>query len=208
MGVWSLSPISGFIRFPGGGNGKLLQYSCLKNSRQRSLLGYIPWGYRVGNEWTHTHAARVPNLWDLIPDGLRWRLCNQFSSVQLLSQIQLSATPWTEAYQASLSIINSRSLLKLMSIASVMPSNHIILCHPFLLLPSVFPIIRAFSNESALCIRFLPYIIMNQTQIYIKSPSSWTSLPSPTPSHPSRLAQSPGLCSLSHTANSLSFYKW
>ena len=75
----------------------------------------------------------------------------------MLSQIQLSATPWTEAYQASLSITNSRSLLKLMSIASVMPSNHIILCHPFLLLPSVFPSTRVFSNESVLRTRWPKY---------------------------------------------------
>ena len=63
-------------------------------------------------------------------------------------------TPWTAARQASLSITNSWSLLKLMSIESVMPSNHLILCHPFLLLPSVFPRIRVFSNESVLCIRW------------------------------------------------------
>ena len=68
-----------------------------------------------------------------------------------------SATPWTAALQASLSITNSRSLLKLMSIKSVMPSNHLILCHPFLLLPSIFPIIRVFSNESALHIRWPKY---------------------------------------------------
>ena len=66
-------------------------------------------------------------------------------------------TPWTEACQASLSIINSWILLKLMSIESVMPSNHVILCHPFLLLPSIFPSIRAFSNESALHIRWPKY---------------------------------------------------
>ena len=65
-----------------------------------------------------------------------------------------SATPWTAARQASLSIINSQSLLKFMSIKSVMPSNHLILCHPLLLLPSIFPSIRVFSNESALHIRW------------------------------------------------------
>ena len=68
-----------------------------------------------------------------------------------------SATPWTVVCQASLSIINSRSLPKPMSIESVMPSNHLILCHPLLLLPSVFPSIRVFSNESALCIRWPEY---------------------------------------------------
>ena len=77
-----------------------------------------------------------------------------FSSVQSLSYVWLSATPWTAALQASLSITNSRSLLKLMSIESVMPSNHLILCHPLLLPPSIFPIIRVFSSESVLCIRW------------------------------------------------------
>ena len=74
-------------------------------------------------------------------------------SVQLLSGVQLLATPWTAAHQASLSITNSQSLLKLMSIELVMPSNHLILCHP-LLLPSIFPSIRVFSNDSVLHIRW------------------------------------------------------
>ena len=77
----------------------------------------------------------------------------QFSSVQSLSHVQLFVTPWTTARQASLSITNSWTLLKLISIASVMPSNHLVLCHP-LLLPSVFPSIRVFSSESVLCIRW------------------------------------------------------
>ena len=76
----------------------------------------------------------------------------QFSSVQSLSHIRLFATPWTTACQASLSITNSWSLLKLMSIELVMPSNHLILCCPLLLLPSIFPSIRIVSNESVLCI--------------------------------------------------------
>ena len=80
----------------------------------------------------------------------------QFSSVQSLSRVQLFATPWTAAHQASLSITNSQSLLKLMSIESMMPSNHLICC-PLLLLPSVFPSIRVFSNESVLCIRWPKY---------------------------------------------------
>ena len=80
----------------------------------------------------------------------------QFSSVQLLSCVRLFATPWTAACQASLSIINSRSLPKLMSVESVMPSNHLIPCHP-LLLPSIFPSIRVFSNESVLCINWPKY---------------------------------------------------
>ena len=82
------------------------------------------------------------------------RVSLQFSSVQLLSHIRLFVTPWTAACQASLSITNSQSLLKFMSIESVMPSNHLILCRPLLLLPSVFPSIRVFSSESALHIRW------------------------------------------------------
>ena len=77
----------------------------------------------------------------------------QFSSVQSLSRVRLLAAPWTAARQASLSITNSRSLLKLMSVESMMPSNHLILCHPLLLSPSIFHSIRVFSNESALRIR-------------------------------------------------------
>jgi len=82
---------------------------------------------------------------------------HQFSSVQSFSHFQLFATPWTAARQASLSITNSQSLLKLMSIESVMPSNHLILCHPLLLPPSIFPSIRVFSNESVLHIRSPKY---------------------------------------------------
>ena len=81
-----------------------------------------------------------------------------FNSVaQWLSRVQLFATPWTAAHQASLSIPNSQSSLKLMPIESVRPSNHLILCHPFLLPPSIFPSIRVFSKESVLCIRWPKY---------------------------------------------------
>ena len=80
-----------------------------------------------------------------------------FSLVQSLSCIGLFATPWTVAHQASLSITNSWSLLKLMSTESVMPSNYLILCLPLLLPPSIFPRIRVFANESALCIRWPKY---------------------------------------------------
>ena len=81
----------------------------------------------------------------------------QFSSVQWLSHVRLFANPWTTAHQASLSNTNSQSLLKLMSIMSVMPSNHLILCCPLLLLPSIFPSIRVFSNESVLHIKWPKY---------------------------------------------------
>ena len=73
---------------------------------------------------------------------------------QSLSHVQISATPWTAVSQASLSITDCQSLLKLMSITSVMPSNHLILCHPLILLPSIFPSIRVFSNKSVLRIRW------------------------------------------------------
>ena len=99
-------------------------------------------------EWSRDPEDRLPTF--LSPPRY------QFSSVQSLSCVWLSATPWTAAHQASLSITNSRSLLKLMSIESVTPSNHLILCHP-LLLPSIFPSIRVFSNESVLCIRWPKY---------------------------------------------------
>ena len=81
----------------------------------------------------------------------------QFSSVQSFSRVRLFATPWTAACQASLSITNSRSLCKLMSIELVMPSSHLILCHPLLFLPPIPPIIRVFSNESTLLMRWPKY---------------------------------------------------
>ena len=101
-------------------------------------------------------------------------------SVQLLSCVWLFATPWNAARQASLSITNSQSLLKLMSIKSVMPSNHLILCHPLLLLPSILPRIRVFSNESVFPIRWPKYwsfsfniIPMNVQEWF---PLEWTGL--------------------------------
>ena len=97
----------------------------------------------------------LPLAWKL-HEGLNSVLYT-VSSVQSLSRVQLFATPWTAARQASLSITNSRSLLKLMSIKSVMPSNHLVLCRPLLLLPLVFPRIRVFSNKSALHIRWPTY---------------------------------------------------
>ena len=103
------------------------------------------------NKWIiggnmNSHSSTGKSIW-----------LHQFSSVQSLSRIWLFATPWTSVSQASLSITNSRSLPKLMSIKLVMPSSHLILCRPLLLLPSIFPSIRVFSNESALCIRWPKY---------------------------------------------------
>ena len=111
--------------------------------------------------------------------GLRL-LSYQFSSVQSLSHVWFFVTPWSAACQSSLSITNSQSLFKLMSIESVMPSNHLILYYPLLLLPSVFPSIRDFSNESALHIRWpnngvsaSASVLPMNTQDW--SPLGWTS---------------------------------
>ena len=93
-------------------------------------------------------------LWEVI---IKIKMCIQFSSVQSLSRVQLYATPWIAARQASLSITNSRSSLRLTSIESVMPSSHLILCFPLLLLPPTPPSIRVFSNESTLHMRWPKY---------------------------------------------------
>ena len=94
----------------------------------------------------------------------------QFSSVHSLSHVWLFATPWITAHQASLSITNSRSLLKLMSIESGMPSSHLILCRPLLLLPSIPPSIRVFSNESALRMRWpKPLGVPNFSEWYLQT---------------------------------------
>ena len=97
----------------------------------------------------------ITSHWDLGSLPILWShpLTPFYCSVQVLSCVRLFATPWTAALQASLSITNSRSLLKLTSIESVMPSNHLILCCPLLLPPSIFPSIRVFSSDSVLCIR-------------------------------------------------------
>ena len=97
----------------------------------------------------------------------------QFSSVQLLRRVWLFVTPWTAGHQASLSITNSRSLPKPMSIELVMPSNHFILCHPLLLQPSIFPSIRVFSNKSALCIRCQNIGVSPSTSVFPKDSKDW-----------------------------------
>ena len=124
----------------------------------KSMISFVPQNSEVGG------TAIVINIFKLIGEKLKntkWQLkLSQWgsrSSVQSFSRVQLFVIPWTEIHQASLSITNSRSLFKLMSIASVLPSNHLILCHPLLLLPLIFPSIRVFSNESVLCIRWPKY---------------------------------------------------
>ena len=98
---------------------------------------------------------------------------HQFSSIQSLILVWLRVTPWTAACQTPLSITNCRRLLKLMSIESVMPSNHLILCHPLLLLPSIFTSIRVFSNESALHIRWPKYWISASASVLPVSIQGW-----------------------------------
>ena len=107
--------------------------------------------------WNILGAMQIPDHLTCLlrnPSSCQEATIRTFSSVQSLSHVRFFATPWTAARQASLSITNYRSLLKLMSIKSVMLSNHLILCCPLLLLPSIFPNIRVFSNESVLCIRW------------------------------------------------------
>ena len=123
--------------------------------------------------------------------GQFYRRKTTFSSVQSLSHVRLFATRWTAVHQASLSITNSQSLLKLMSIESVMPSNHLILCHPLLPL-SIFPSIRVFSNESVLGIRWTKYwsfsfSISPSNEYSDWFPLGWTGWISLQPKGPSRV---------------------
>ena len=100
----------------------------------------------------------------------------QFSSVQSLSHVWLFATPWIAARQGSLSITNSRSSLRLTSIKSVMPSSHLILCHPLLLLPPIPPSIRVFSNESTLHMRWPKYWSFSLSSFLPKKSQGWSPL--------------------------------
>ena len=116
------------------------------NHGERSLLGYSPWG---GKESDMTEQLTL-----LVSHHTSDNSDSKFSSVQSLSHVRLSVTSWTAASQASLSITNPWGFLKFMSIELVMPSNHRILCHPPLLLPSIFPSIRVLSDESAFHIKW------------------------------------------------------
>ena len=149
----AVGSIPGWGRSPGGGNGDRSGIPAGESHGQKSLAGYSP----RGHERLSTHAL---------------------SSAQSLSRVQFFVTSWTAAHQASLSITNCQSLLKLMSIESVMPSNRLILCHP-LLLPSIFPSITVFTNESALHIRWPKY----WSQCYHSIISSPNLLLPVTPSH-------------------------
>ena len=127
----------------------LMMFHMVKNLPAMQETGFSPcvWKIPWRRKWLPTPAFLSGDL----------RGQRSLSSAQSLSRVWLFATPWTVACQASLSITSTWSLLKLMSIESVMPSNHLILCRPLLLLPSVFPGIRVFSNESVLCIRWPKY---------------------------------------------------
>ena len=136
--------IPGLARSPGEGKGNPLQYSCLGNPMDRGSCGLKELIKTERLNWTELNWAT---------NTLTLGLVYLFSrSVQSLSHVWLFVTPWTTVRQASMTITNSQSLLKHKSIESVMPSNHLILCHPILLLPSVFPSIRVFpiSQSSAL----------------------------------------------------------
>ena len=109
---------------------------------------------KVSPERSRKTDLGCDKLWDEQEVSLSWI---QFSSVQSLSRVRFFETPWTTARQASLSITNSRSLPKPLSIESVMPSSYLILCHPLLFLLPIFPRIRVFSNESAVCMRWPKY---------------------------------------------------
>ena len=133
----------------------VVMYGCeswtIKKAEHQRIDAFELWSWRrlLKVSWTSRRSNQS--------------ILKEISSVQLLSRVRLFATPWTAAHQASLSITNSWSPPKLMSIKSVMPYNHLILC-PLLLLPSIFPGIRVFSNESALHIRWPNKVLEFQLQ--------------------------------------------
>ena len=130
----------------------LFARNCIKHRRWRDKEAMFPVGRAWLDSWLLTWQLLL-----ILSFLLCFLLLLQCSSVQSLSCVWLFATPWTAARQASLSVTISQNLLKLMSIESVMPSNHLILCHPLLLQPSIFPSIRVFSNESVFHIRWPKY---------------------------------------------------
>ena len=176
--------IPGSGRSPGEGHDNWLQYSCLENPMDRvvwwAAAHGVPKSQTGLSDWAHTHTA-PPGMAESLhcsPETIKALLIGytpiqnkkflkrhihtsvQFSSVQLLSCVWLFVIP---AHQASLSITNSQSFLKLMSIKLVMPSNHLILCHPLLLPPSIFPSIRVFSNESHQVAKVLEFQLQHQS---------------------------------------------
>ena len=121
---------------------------------QESPYTFLGVKLTVGRVWICSTLLHDNNLFSKVVTNYR---PTTYQSVQLISSVRLFAIPWTAVCQASLSITNSRSLPKLRSIESVMPSNHLILCYPLFHLPSMFPNITVFSKESALCIRWPKY---------------------------------------------------
>ena len=145
---------------------------CTEWRRSRTERSKETWISSLNSRMLLSHFTCQPSTWWIIifvniiitttaakqQNNIYWQLlCVQLSSVQSFSSVRLFPTPWIAARQASLSITNSWSLLKLMSIESVMPSSHLILCRPLLLLPPIPPSVRVFSNESALCMRWPKY---------------------------------------------------
>ena len=157
MGDLGSIPWSG--RSPGEGNGNPFQYSCLENPMDGGAWQATVHGLqKIGQDWVTSLSLFIYIIaHGYIGVKFLYFIRIQFSSVQSLSLVWLSATPSIPAHQASLSITNSQSLLKLMSIESVMPSSHLILCCPLLLLPPIPPSIRVFSNESTLRMRWPKY---------------------------------------------------
>ena len=141
---------------------RILEWVAISSSRRSSQP----------RDWTHVSCILAGRFFTTEPPGKY--LCD-LSSVQLLSRVWLFATPWTAAHQASLSITNSWSLLKLMSSKLMMPSNHLIICCPLLLLPSIFPSIKVFSGESVLCIRWPKYWSFSFTISPSNEYSGWIS---------------------------------
>ena len=143
----------------GDGAGWVSCFSPILNTNERSFASWRKTCHRSNSQGGRVGKKISINRFVHRSETFRMKFSHTgyFSSVQSLSHVQLFVTPWTAECQASLSIINSQSLPKPMSIESLMPSNHLILCHPLLLLPSIFLSIRVFSNESALCIRWPKY---------------------------------------------------
>ena len=141
---------------------RILEWVAISSSRRSSQP----------RDWTHVSCILAGRFFTTEPPGKY--LCD-LGSVQLLSRVWLFATAWTAARQASRSITNSQSLLKLMSSKLMMPSNHLIICCPLLLLPSIFPSIKVFSGESVLCIRWPKYWSFSFTISPSNEYSGWIS---------------------------------
>ena len=148
VGEWlsTVGKVKGGQGIGNAGDGNLIQEKNVYCSLWKN------WGWQILSSCWISFHLEIMKVW--VMDPLHQ---HTLSSVQLLRRVRLFVTPWAAACQGSLSITNPWSLLKLMSIESVMPSNHLILCRPLLLLPSIFPSIRVFSSESVLRIKWSKY---------------------------------------------------